>query len=83
MMQPTPHPHISSRGTYITKLILRVLQFALAIANLGLVGSLVSTGIWGMATLIVITPQVGRNPSSLLSGPRFHSRPPPELSLQS
>ncbi|GAB1316356.1 hypothetical protein MFIFM68171_06566 [Madurella fahalii] len=52
-----PPPHISSRGTYITKLVLRALQFAIAVANIGLVGSLISTGFWGIATLIVIVPQ--------------------------
>ncbi|GAB1317075.1 hypothetical protein MFIFM68171_07285 [Madurella fahalii] len=59
MMEPTkvPPPHISSRGMYVTKLVLRTLQFAVAVANIGLVGSLISTGIWGIATLIVITPQ--------------------------
>ncbi|KXX80754.1 hypothetical protein MMYC01_201472 [Madurella mycetomatis] len=58
MMEPARHPppHISSQGTYITKLILRALQFAIAIANIGLVGSL-SIGILGMAALIAITPQ--------------------------
>lgn len=64
MMEPAkpPPPHISPPGMYYTKLVLRTLQFAIAIANVGLVGSLLSTGFWGFATLVVITPQVPSPP---------------------
>jgi hypothetical protein len=52
-----PPPHISPKGMWATKLALRVIQFALAIAIIGCVGSILSTGIWSVFTLIVITPQ--------------------------
>jgi hypothetical protein len=57
-----PPPYISPTGMWATKLALRVIQFALAIAIIGCVGSLLSTGVWSIITLIVITPQVSPLP---------------------
>ncbi|KAK3291649.1 uncharacterized protein B0H64DRAFT_409668 [Chaetomium fimeti] len=53
----TPPPHISPRGMWASKLALRVIQFALAIAIIGCVGSFLASGISSIFTLIVIIPQ--------------------------
>jgi len=42
---------------WISKLALRVVQFVLAIATVGCAGSIISTGLWSILTLIVIMPQ--------------------------
>ncbi|KAK4148484.1 hypothetical protein C8A00DRAFT_19694 [Chaetomidium leptoderma] len=52
-----PPPHVSPVGMWASKLALRIIQFALAVAVIGCVGSIVSTGIWSLPTLIVIMPQ--------------------------
>ncbi|KAK4184373.1 hypothetical protein QBC35DRAFT_59274 [Podospora australis] len=51
-----PPPHISPPGMYYTKLAFRVIQFTLSIAMLGCAGSIISTGIWAIGSLIVVAP---------------------------
>jgi len=65
MMQTTnpPPPHISPKGMWTSKLILRIIQFVLAVAVMGCVGSVISTGVWTMLALVVILPQVSCLPS--------------------
>jgi hypothetical protein len=52
---------------WASKLALRIIQFVLAIAIIGCAGSIISTGIWSVLTLVVIMPQVST--SSPLSIP--------------
>ncbi|KAH6617423.1 hypothetical protein F5144DRAFT_499053 [Chaetomium tenue] len=52
-----PPPHVSPTGMWASKLTLRVIQFALAIAIIGCVGSILSTGFWSIFVLVVIVPQ--------------------------
>ncbi|KAH6842413.1 hypothetical protein B0I37DRAFT_381868 [Chaetomium sp. MPI-CAGE-AT-0009] len=52
-----PPPHISPTGMWVSKLALRFIQFALAIAIIGCAGSILSSGVWRSITFIVITPQ--------------------------
>jgi hypothetical protein len=42
---------------WASKLALRIIQFVLAIAIIGCAGSIISTGIWSVLTLVVIMPQ--------------------------
>ncbi|KAK4246308.1 hypothetical protein C7999DRAFT_42231 [Corynascus novoguineensis] len=51
--QPAP-PHVSPRGTWTTKLALRILQFALA---LSIIGCAASSAFWSANALVFITPQ--------------------------
>ena len=53
--KPAP-PHTSPLGMWSTKLSLRVIQFTLSIAMIGLVGSVMSAGFWALGTLICAAP---------------------------
>ncbi|KAK4133956.1 hypothetical protein BT67DRAFT_422656 [Trichocladium antarcticum] len=52
-----PPPHISPMAMWISKLALRIVQFALAIAIIGCVASLLHSHVWGIAVLVTILPQ--------------------------
>ncbi|KAM7219584.1 hypothetical protein V8F06_004965 [Rhypophila decipiens] len=51
-----PCPHTSPLGMYTTKFALRVIQFVLSIAMIGLVGSTMQAGFLGVGILIVSAP---------------------------
>ncbi|KAM7208412.1 hypothetical protein V8F20_001390, partial [Naviculisporaceae sp. PSN 640] len=51
-----PCPHVSPLGMYTTKFSLRLIQFVLSIAVVGLVGSTMQAGFWALGTLIVSAP---------------------------
>ncbi|KAL2198272.1 hypothetical protein P885DRAFT_76978 [Corynascus similis CBS 632.67] len=51
---PPPPPHLSPRGTWTTKLALRILQFALA---LSIIGCAASSAPWNGSALVCIGPQ--------------------------
>ena len=53
-----PPPHVSPAGMWLSKLALRIIQFALSVAIIGLVASILNTGLWSIATLVCIMPQV-------------------------
>lgn len=57
---PSPASPVSSTSTrmYRSKLALRILQFSLAIAVLGCAGKILTSGVWGLPTILTITPQV-------------------------
>ena len=71
MMQPAKPspPHISPAGMWASKLALRIIQFVLAIAIIGCAGSIISTGLWSVLTLVVIMPQVSTPLSRVLPPP--------------
>ncbi|KAK3902203.1 hypothetical protein C8A05DRAFT_34110 [Staphylotrichum tortipilum] len=50
-------PHVSPRGMWVSKLVLRIIEFALAISIIGLVSALAESVFYGIGTLIIITPQ--------------------------
>jgi hypothetical protein len=58
---------------WASKLALRIIQFALAVAIIGCVGAILSPGLWTIYPLLVILPQVSLPP--LLSGLCFSSGP--------
>jgi hypothetical protein len=43
---------------WASKLALRIIQFALAVAIIGCVGAILSPGLWTIYPLLVILPQV-------------------------
>ncbi|KAM7201144.1 hypothetical protein V8F33_003556 [Rhypophila sp. PSN 637] len=51
-----PCPHTSPLGMYTSKFALRLIQFVLSIAMIGLVGSTMQAGFWALGTLIVSAP---------------------------
>ncbi|KAK4209036.1 hypothetical protein QBC37DRAFT_324681 [Rhypophila decipiens] len=51
-----PCPHTSPLGMYTTKFALRVIQFVLSVAMVGLVGSTMQAGFLGVGILIVSAP---------------------------
>ncbi len=53
-----PPPHVSPKGMWASKLSLRVIQFVLAIALVGCAASISSSGVWEIAVLLIILPQV-------------------------
>ncbi|KAK4110132.1 hypothetical protein N656DRAFT_770511 [Canariomyces notabilis] len=59
MSAKPPPPHVSPPSMYYSKLALRVLQFVISIAIVGLVASLASTGLYAFFNLIIIIPQAG------------------------
>jgi hypothetical protein len=52
---------------YYSKLALRLLQFAISIAIVGLVASLASTGLYAFFNLVIIIPQVSLHDPYVLS----------------
>ena len=55
---PSPAAPVSSTRMYRAKLALRILQFSLAITVLGCAGKILTSGVWGLPTILTITPQV-------------------------
>ena len=62
-MEKPPPPHTSPKGMWMTKLTLRIIQFALSVAVIGCVAALIPTGIYEIAVLIIITPQARTPPT--------------------
>jgi hypothetical protein len=66
-MEKPPPPHTSPKGMWMSKLTLRIIQFALSVAIIGCVAALIPTGIYEIAILIIITPQARTPPPTYSS----------------